>query len=32
MADRQIVKEWLNRAEGDLDFAAANLKEENEFY
>lgn len=32
MADRQIVKEWLNRAEEDFDFAAANLKEENEFY
>ncbi|MBI5286230.1 MAG: HEPN domain-containing protein [Deltaproteobacteria bacterium] len=32
MADPKVVKEWLNKADEDLNFAKINLKEENNFY
>jgi len=32
MADPKIIKEWLNKADEDFHFAAANLKEGSNFY
>lgn len=32
MADPKIVKEWLNKAEEDFNFAKVNLEEGNNFY
>ncbi len=32
MADRQIVEEWINKADEDLAFAKANLEQGLEFY
>ena len=32
MADSKVVKEWLTKADEDLDFAKINLEEDNKFY
>lgn len=32
MADPKVVNEWLNKADEDLNFAKANLKEKGNFY
>ncbi len=32
MADPKIVREWLNKAEEDFNFAKINLEEDNKFY
>ena len=32
MVDSSVVKEWLDKAENDLLFAEANLRDEHEFY
>jgi HEPN domain-containing protein len=32
MADRKIVREWLQKAEEDLNFASSNLQEGNSYY
>ena len=32
MADPKVVREWLAKADEDLDFAKINLEEDNKFY